>query len=354
MTFVVFATPRSRTAWLSRFLSYGGWHCGHDELPKQRSLEDVASWFSQPLTGTVETSAAPWWRLVRQMAPNARVVVLRRPIPEILDSFDRLGCGFVRDTMARELRKVERKLDQIVARVPNVLEVQYADLQREDVCAKVFEHCLGVPHNPDWWRHLAPLNIQFDFSAQVRHYIAYQKQLERFRAQAKVRSLALLEAAADRQVPDELTISEEPIERLLMDCGVLAQRHETIVGEHPDDWQTKNWDLMRLLEAADAHQVVTARSNGRLFGYLFTTIGPTIERSGVRSACHHIFHASPEFRGLGRKLLRASEDRLIQKDVDEVFMRAGTRGDGPRLGSVYRRMGAEFEGELFRKRLKGP
>ncbi len=27
--FVVFGLPRSRTAWLSRFLTYGDWVCGH-------------------------------------------------------------------------------------------------------------------------------------------------------------------------------------------------------------------------------------------------------------------------------------------------------------------------------------
>ena len=31
MTFIVFAMPRSRSYWLSRFLSYEGWHCGHEE-----------------------------------------------------------------------------------------------------------------------------------------------------------------------------------------------------------------------------------------------------------------------------------------------------------------------------------
>lgn len=36
--FVVFSMPRSRSAWLARFLSYGDWHCGHDEIRHFRSL----------------------------------------------------------------------------------------------------------------------------------------------------------------------------------------------------------------------------------------------------------------------------------------------------------------------------
>ena len=68
--FVVYALPRSRTFWLSRFLCYAEWNCGHDEIRHARSLDDVRAWFSQSYTGTVETAAAPWWRLIQRLRPD--------------------------------------------------------------------------------------------------------------------------------------------------------------------------------------------------------------------------------------------------------------------------------------------
>jgi hypothetical protein len=51
------------------------------------------------------------------------------------------------------------------------------------------------------------------------------------------------------------------------------------------------------------------------------------------------------------KLQRASLAALRERGVDEVVMRAGHRGSGPRLGTIYRRLGAEEFGNLYRLEL---
>lgn len=189
--------------------------------------------------------------------------------------------------------------------------------------------------------------------AQFRYHQAYKPQIERMRAQAEVVSRTHLERSRALPEPDSLILREEPIEKFLVDAKKLAREHTGGVGKHPDEWERKNWDIMRVLENVGAHQIVTARSNGRLFGYLFTVIGPSIESPDMKTAHHHIFYASPDFKGVGRHLLKASENLLREKGVDDIFHRAGTLGDGPRLGSLFKRMGAEPEGQLFRQRLKG-
>ena len=57
--FIVYALPRSRTFWLSKFLSYGGWACDHDEAVRLRGLDDMQSSLDIPMRGSVETAAAP-------------------------------------------------------------------------------------------------------------------------------------------------------------------------------------------------------------------------------------------------------------------------------------------------------
>jgi hypothetical protein len=88
-----------------------------------------------------------------------------------------------------------------------------------------------------------------------------------------------------------------------------------------------------------------------MFGYLMTAIGPTLDAPDVMQGWHTIFFASSDMPGLGMKLQRAALDGLRARGVGEVIMRAGHRGSGPRLGTFYRRLGAERYGELYRLEL---
>jgi hypothetical protein len=169
---VVFALPRCRTKWLSVFLQYGAFQCGHDQLRHCRSLDDVRSWLSQPCTGTVETAAAPWWRLLRRWAPETRVAIVRRDPAAVFASLRRMPYEMDWAYIVRELQRQDAALDEIADRWPQALSVTYADLAHEDACARLFEHCLPYRHDHDWWASLAPQNLQADVDGVVRDVAA--------------------------------------------------------------------------------------------------------------------------------------------------------------------------------------
>ena len=112
--FFILGLPRSRTYWLSKFLTYREWTCGHEELRHIRTMEDAKSWLSQPSTGSAETALAPFWRLLPK---DARLVIVRRPVAEVKDSLLRLslGDGGAFDPIALDglLKRADAKLDQI-------------------------------------------------------------------------------------------------------------------------------------------------------------------------------------------------------------------------------------------------
>lgn len=348
MTFLVFGLPRSRTAWLARFLTYGDWFCGHDELRHCRSLDDVRAWLSQPNTGSVETAAAPFWRMAMRLAPGARVVVVRRPVAEVVASLQRLGLP----DLTTEMTRLDAKLQQIVARVPGALEVQFADLADEATCARVFEHCLGVPHDPEWWRLLAPMNLQIDFRALLRYAAAYKPALEKLARHARQQELAAMARRPEIET-GALTFHQERFDDWYRDATPLFRSHMVATGQDVEDYSRKNLPLLRKLEEIGCLQVTTARCNGRMFGYLLTVISPSLDSPDITSAMHTAFFADSSFPGLGRKLQRAANDALRERGVDEAFFRAGVRGSGPRLGALFKRLGAEDFGQLFRLELQG-
>lgn len=348
--FVVFALPRSRTRWLAAFLTYADWNCGHDELRHVRSLDDVKSWLSQPCTGTVETAAAPYWRLLSLYCPDARVITIRRPVEEVMNSFARTEIDIDLEAIHRAMLHQDRKLDQIEHRVPGTRSFAFKDLSAQATCADIFTHLLPYPHDVAWWDAHDQDNIQIDLRALLRYVIAHKPQLEKVAKQAKHRMLSTL----SRRVPeiDGVIFQQEPVDTVYNEGVPLFKEHLIQTDQAPDAYLHKNVPVLRKLEDLGMLQVMAARSNGRLFGYLVSVIGPSLDDKDKLQAWHTIFFASPAIKNLGMNLQRAAADALRTRGISEVQMRTGVRGLGPRLGTFYRRLGAEPLGELYRLNLE--
>ena len=341
--FVVFSLPRSRSAWLSRFLSYGDWICGHDQIQYCQSLADISTWFTQPNIGTVETSAAPFWRMLVREQPHARIAVVRRPVPDVLAALAKQGVGG--ETVEAMISACDRKLDQIERRVPGVLSVRFDDLEREDVCATLFEHCLGQPMDPAWWATWDAQHVSGDLKAQTRYCQAY---LPRFLKLARsARQRILIDMARPVKNLDGLTFQVEPFRQAYRDAEPLMREHMIQTGQAPDDHTRKNLPLFELLDELGKLHIFTSRVNGRMFSYLVSIIGPSLDSLNELVAEQTAFFADPSFPGLGMRTQKAAIEDLRSRGVHRVIMRAGHRGSGPRLGSMFQRLGAEPIGALY-------
>lgn len=349
--FIIYALPRSRTFWLSKFLSYGDWICGHDELRHLRTLENAKTWLNAPCTGTAETAAAPWWRLAQMIKPDARVVTIRRDPAGVLGSLLRTGIAFDQGALKAMLAAMDRKLDQIEARIPGVLSVQFDDLTKEEICAKVFEHCLPYKHDPEWWVLMNSQNLQCDLRSYIHECQTFAPQLEKVGRAAKQMILRDMTKGAPPD-KDGITIQTEKFDDWFRDAAPLFRDHMVATGQDIEDYNKKNLPAFRGIEQLGMLQIVTARSNGRMFGYLVTVLSPSLDDPDLLSALHLPFYASPDIPGLGMRMQRAALDLLRGRGAGELFGRAGIRGSGPRLGAVYKRLGGEEIGQLYRIPLK--
>lgn len=343
--FVILALPRSRTAWLARFLSYRDWHCGHEQLRYVRSLDDVRAWLSQPNTGTCETAAAPFWRLLLKYSPDTRIITVRRPVGEVVDSLLKAGISVDRATLQAGMARYDRKLDQIERRVPGVMSVTFADLAAEETCRRIFETCLPYPHDHQRWVALAGENIQISLSAMVRYVKENYTELDRV---ATIAMCAMLKDLRSRKAASgEVTVREETVDDLARDGREMMERHCLKIGEKPDAWMTRNIPLLRALQQQGFFQVIIGRCNGKVFGYLGTAISPSLENQSWTVAENGMFYAAEEVPGLGLKMQRAAIRALRSKGVRQLFMRSGLRGDGQRMDVLYRRLGAQDFGKLY-------
>lgn len=191
--FIVYALPRSRTAWLAKFLTYRKWACHHEYAIKMREIADISTFF-KPMMGSCETAAAPGWAILKRHVPNLKQVVVLRPVEDVVESIMNLsidGFAYDRDVLRKGMEYGDRVLRKIAAQ-PDVLTVEFADLNKENACRKIFEHCLPYAFDRDWWIEHKDQNIQADVASVLRYYFENKDGIERFKAlcKAELRSIA--------------------------------------------------------------------------------------------------------------------------------------------------------------------
>lgn len=350
--FLVLALPRSRTAWLSKFLSYRPWVCGHDQIRYFRGLDDVRSWFMQPYIGSAETIAPAYWRLIPRYAPDCRVVVVRRPVNQVLESIRKQNVmGIDLPRLLTTLRRFDSKLDQIEARLPGTISVNFDELNDRDICRIVFEHCTGMPLDDKWWEFWKNINVQINFDACMRYMFTHMIQLNKLAASAAHQMRIDITSKPQAQINDGLEIKEESFVSSFPDAEGLVESHCLAIGQAADEWTRNNIPLFQAMDESGCLQVLTARANGKLFGYLVSILGQSLESTTDRSATHTLFYASQEWPGAGLRLQREALHRLKDKGFSEIVMRSWL-GPGSRIETLYRRIGAELDGQLYRIRLE--
>jgi hypothetical protein len=195
--FIVFTAGRSRTAWLSSFLDYGQVHCHCEAAMRFRNLGDVREFFDNR-TGSAETAASPGWHLIRHVLPQARFVVVRRPVEDIIAS-SAWTLGKLGPFDQRRLRHVveyeNRCLDKIAA-LPGTLVVDFDDLEEEETCRRLFEFCLPYEFDGVWWVAMRDRHIEMDMPEMIRYYQAHYPQIEQFRRSCKTELVRLARAGA--------------------------------------------------------------------------------------------------------------------------------------------------------------
>jgi hypothetical protein len=197
---------------------------------------------------------------------------------------------------------------------------------------------------------MAEHNIQINFPALIGYCRANAPQLEKFTKQAKHGELARLALLPSPDIGG-MTIAVEPFATGYRDGQKLFADHLVLVGESPDAASSKNVALLQRLDEAGNLVCLSARSNGKIFGYLVYVLGPSLESPDTRQAQQTTFYADPAVPGLGLRIERAGLRALAERGVDEVWFQAGVRGDGQRMGTMFRRVGAAEAGAAYRLNL---
>lgn len=141
-TFAVLGTPRSRTAWFAKFLSYGDYVCEHEPSRHWSGPNDIREFF-RPGLGASDSMLTLRWRDVIAI-PDIRIVIVVRPLQEVIDSAKGVGLdGRV------VLLRIAAAIVDLAADRPDIPIIPYGELTPQR-CAAIFSYLLGVPCPDDW------------------------------------------------------------------------------------------------------------------------------------------------------------------------------------------------------------
>jgi hypothetical protein len=179
MNFIVLALPRSRTFWLSQFLTYNNYYCSHEELRNCRSLQDVKSFLSLNCFGSAETAAAPWWRTIRKLSPETKILSIRRKPEEVISSLCKINLfelgKFPKNQIEKLIFRQDLKLSQVEKRVP-CFSVPFEELDSEETIKKVFEFCLPFEFDKNHHSRYKDKNLQTSTLYLMRQFQAFKTQ----------------------------------------------------------------------------------------------------------------------------------------------------------------------------------
>lgn len=175
--FIVFALPRSRTAWVAYYLAQNKRLVGHDIGIWCKNPEDFFANFEAGMVGTVETGAMIGWGLIKERLPHARFAVIRRPVDGVKRSLGQFGII----PNAGEMEARDRMLDEISA-YPGVLSVTFSGMYEAQARGALYEHCLQEPYDGLWDAEIAGRNIQIDVFERMRRLAENQVGIAELKA----------------------------------------------------------------------------------------------------------------------------------------------------------------------------
>lgn len=159
---MVFALPRSRTAWLAHWLTAPDHPVGHDTIIECNRLSDFAENFTNGMRGTIETGAVEGWRQIIAAFPQGRFLTIRRPLEEVHQSLMRFGLDVKLELLQREALLNEIEAEGFAERV------DFVDLRQHGCRKWIWNYLLPeFPFDVERDIMLAQVNIQVDMQARL-------------------------------------------------------------------------------------------------------------------------------------------------------------------------------------------
>ena len=146
--FYITGLPRSRTAWLSVFLTHGNAFCHHEAMNGCHSIEDYQAKMS--LSGYDFVGNSDCGLFLSPELINGPLIIIERDIDEVLHSLVKLFPGY---DLRSYISGIRDQIQQL-----NGLRIPYNQLN--DRLDEIWKYCIGEGYDRFYAENLKKMNIQ--------------------------------------------------------------------------------------------------------------------------------------------------------------------------------------------------
>jgi hypothetical protein len=148
-----------------------------------------------------------------------------------------------------------------------------------------------------------------------------------------------------------LDIKKEKVEDIWQELDMLG-KEEWIEVESKWRRYGPDWDSMKALNGAGIFQVLTARVDGKLIGYLTWLVDFDIESKGTLVVHQTAWYVEPGHPIVGAKMFDTAVEEFKRIGVEFAYLHHPERGRGNTLGRFFIKKGAELLSHNYVLRVK--
>lgn len=171
--FFITGLPRSRTAWLANFLTFGASFCYHEGLLGCRSLDDLyrkMDALKRPVCGDADTALLHFVSRLREENPEAEIVLIVRSLVDVTLSHARLGAP------TTHLMASQAKLEEARPYCSRV--IAYDSLGDEQTVKGLYTSLTGLSWSHARWTLLRDTVVQMDLKKFCAKVLQERNSLE--------------------------------------------------------------------------------------------------------------------------------------------------------------------------------
>jgi len=181
-TFFITGFPRTRTAWLANFFTYGNSFCFHEAIKQCNNITDLKDLFvstGKQYVGNSDSVIPFFAKRVNELFPQAKWVIIERDEQDVIKSLDRVLPG----SEKQNVLNIGKPLLTWVKKTCNPLMINFSELSTQRECKRIWEYCLPtIPFDEMRWKMLDKLRIELildESTFNVEPYINLFKTMER-------------------------------------------------------------------------------------------------------------------------------------------------------------------------------
>jgi hypothetical protein len=171
--FIVLSLPRSRTAWLSLYLTLAGLPCEHELIAKSDSFESAINKIKAEGIGCCDTAQVFKLKELKDEL-NPKILVIKRNVKDVIDSLSKIGITGIDEFLIKQSELLDQaSMDE------GTLTVRYEDIDSR--IEEIYSYLSGeLEFNQEIYKKVKDYNIKFNDLIQFSKSLNYKKVLNNY------------------------------------------------------------------------------------------------------------------------------------------------------------------------------